>query len=124
MADATEVEGGEISQTQLDREELLKQPDGEKLVKEFDELKKKDAENDADDEAEDEAVEEEGDQLAPLKMETRGKRRRNCQGLPMASKGPTTPKQKRNKQGDTDDTPSSNTRSRSSKPRRSTRGNK
>ena len=101
----------------------MKQPGGEKLVKEFDELKKKDAENDADDEAEDEAVEE-GDQLAPLsKMETRGKRRRNCQGLPMASKGPTTPK-KRNKQGDTDDTPSSNTRSRSSKPRRSARGKK
>ena len=102
----------------------MKQPDGEKLVKEFDELKKKDAENDADDEAEDEAVEEEGDQLAPLKMETRGKRRRNCQGLPMASKGPTTPKQKRNKQGNTDDTPSSNTRSSHSKSRRSTRGKK
>ena len=91
-------------------------------MKEFDELKKKDAEDDADDEAEEE---EEGDQLAPLQMETRGKgkRRRNNQGLPMASKGPTTPK-KRNKQGDTDDTPSSNTRSRSSKPRRSARGKK
>ena len=119
-----EVQGEEISQTQQDREELLKQPGGEKLVKEFDELKKKDAENDADDEAEDEAVEE-GDQLAPLsKMETRAKRRRNCQGLPMASKGPTTPKQKRNKQGNTDDTPSSNTRSSHSKSRRSTRGKK